>query len=349
MSAQSYRPIYSEASLRAKQIDEETRYWARRSLEHREHFTSQRCGRFEFLSRPHAVRESSGGHGSPGSQPKPSIVPETLLRQIAESEAVDKEPRDQAKRDLEYAKRGEGPAADPVFNEVYINVGLVLKFYQDQFGRDSIDNRNMRVISSVHFGVQYQNAYWDPVRQQIVFGDSSKFLYYFTHSLDIIGHELTYAVTEYTSPLVYQGQSRALNKHISDVFGIMFKQNVENETVASADWLIGEGCLLPGVVGIALYSIKAPGTAYNDARFGRDPQPASIAEYNPTTKDYGGVHIYSGIPNRAFYLASIGLAAAGFSDYSWKHMGQIWWKTMRSGRVPPKCTFVQFADIYRGG
>lgn len=69
-----------------------------------------------------------------------------------------------------------------------------------------------------------------------------------------------------------------------------------------------------------------------------------MAEYTPTSRDYGGVHLYSGIPNRAFYLASVGLATARFGDYSWEHAGRIWWETMKGGRVPPRCTFVQFAD-----
>lgn len=83
------------------------------------------------------------------------------------------------------------PATDPVAKEAYDNIGLVLKFYQDKFGWTSIDDRNMRIVSSVHFGEQFQNAYWDPVRRQMVFGDGSTFLYHFTRSIDVIGHELT--------------------------------------------------------------------------------------------------------------------------------------------------------------
>ena len=71
-------------------------------------------------------------------------------------------------------------------------------------------------------------------------------------------------MTEYTSPLDYQGQSGALNEHISDVFGIMVKQMVEDETADKADWLIGEGCLLPSVKGVALRNMAQPGTAYDD-------------------------------------------------------------------------------------
>lgn len=101
----------------------------------------------------------------------------------------------------------------------------------------------------------------------MVYGDGGKFLYNFTGCLDVIGHELSHGVTQYTSPLVYKSQSGALNEHISDVFGIMTKQYTNNTKVEDDDWLIGEGILLPGVKGVALRSMKAPGTAYDDPRF----------------------------------------------------------------------------------
>ncbi|KAJ3958633.1 hypothetical protein N0V92_004764 [Colletotrichum tropicale] len=134
--------------------------------------------------------------------------------------------------------------------------------------------------------------------------------------------------------------SGALNEHVSDVFGIMVKQIVEKETAEDADWLIGEGCIMPGVKGVALRSMKEPGTAYNDPRFGKDPQPNNFKDYVPTFEDNGGVHIYSGIPNKAFYLA-----AKGFGGFSYEKAGPIWWKTMQSGRIPARCTFIQFADV----
>jgi Zn-dependent metalloprotease len=74
--------------------------------------------------------------------------------------------------------------------------------------------------------------------------------------------------------------------------------------------LIGEGIWAKGIHGKALRSMKAPGTAYDDPRIGRDPQPAHMDGYVDTDDDNGGVHINSGIPNHAFYLASMGSGAA---------------------------------------
>ncbi|EXK35663.1 hypothetical protein FOMG_08876 [Fusarium oxysporum f. sp. melonis 26406] len=237
-------------------------------------------------------------------------------------------------------KEGEDKVKDEAVNEAYDNVGIVLGFYKEQFNWNSIDNKNVDVSSSVHFGEGYENAFWDPGRLQMVYGDGGEFLNNFTGCIDVIGHELTHAVTEHTSPLDYTGQSGALNEHVSDVFGIMIKQKVQNEKAHGADWLIGEDCILPGVKGVALRSMKAPGTAYNDTRFGKDPQPDNMKDYEIIVEDNGGVHIYSGIPNKAFYLASV-----AFGGYSWEKAGKIWWETMRSGKIAPKCQFKHFADI----
>ncbi|KAK3315917.1 metalloprotease [Apodospora peruviana] len=368
---------------------------ALRSLHQRNSYTTKRCNRFAHLALPRAARAAAGHQ----PQQHQSIVPEILLKHIAEAEDVDEETKARAKRDSErihaatqaYQKQltGEGqadaeeqsleadskkkpkpdgfyravydaqhtedetelpgkvlrvegqkPNADQAANEAFDNVGKVLDFYLQKFQWKSIDNKYMHVLSSVHFGQDYENAFWDPERMQMVFGDGHDFLYKFTACIDVIGHELTHAVTEHTSPLEYEGQPGALNEHISDVFGIMVKQLVEDETADKADWLIGEGCLLPDVKGVALRNMKEPGTAYDDPRFGKDPQPATMAGYKRTSEDNGGVHLYSGIPNRAFYLASV-----AFGGYSWEKAGQIWWKAMNSGRVPPRCTFVQFADV----
>ncbi|KAI5467692.1 metalloprotease [Mariannaea sp. PMI_226] len=237
-------------------------------------------------------------------------------------------------------KEGDEAVKDKAVNEAFDNVGIVLDFYNKRFNWNSIDNRGSDVVSSVHFGEEYENAFWDPEKFQMVFGDGGEFLNNFTGCIDVIGHELTHAVTEHTSPLDYSGQPGALNEHISDVFGIMIKQQVQDEKADVADWLIGEDCILPGVKGVALRSMKAPGTAYDDPRFGKDPQPDNMKDYKVMTEDNGGVHVYSGIPNKAFYLASV-----AFGGYSWEKAGKIWWETMKSGKVAPKCQFKHFADL----
>ena len=163
---------------------------------------------------------------------------------------------------------GQDPSKDSAVNEAYDNALHVLEFYHDKFGGyKSLDNNNMPVKSSVHFDRGLGNAFWLSDPPQMVYGDGNEFIHGFTKCIDVIGHEMTHAVTEYNSALIYQGEAGALNEHLSDVFGIMVKQKVEDETADKADWLIGEGILLPGVKGVALRNMKDPGTAYNDPRF----------------------------------------------------------------------------------
>ncbi|KAL7790453.1 hypothetical protein V8C37DRAFT_410855 [Trichoderma ceciliae] len=325
-AAPSTRPFVPSQVLRhisqSENVGEDARARAARDLEHCLHLES-RAKSGEEIVQPAAQVEKhpkdtphravyDAGHALSESQ-----LPGKLIRAEGDKEAKDKS-----------------------VNEAYDNVGTVLGFYKDKFKWNSIDNKNMDVISSVHFGEEYENAFWDSEERQMVFGDGGEFLNNFAGCVDVIGHELTHAVTEHTSPLDYEGQPGALNEHVSDVFGIMIKQKVQDEKAEDADWLIGEDCILPGVKGVALRSMKAPGTAYDDPRFGKDPQVDNMKDFQQTYEDNGGVHIYSGIPNKAFYLV-----AKAFGGYSWEKAGQIWWKAMRSGKVPESCTFLQFADV----
>jgi len=124
----------------------------------------------------------------------------------------------------------------------------------------------------------------------------------------------------------------------------MIRQYKLRQTVDEADWLIGEDCILPDIKGLALRSMKMPGTAYDDPRIGKDPQPAHMKDYqdlpNTDDGDNGGVHINSGIPNRAFYLA-----ASGLGGHSWDKAGPIWYGTITGKEITNKCDFKQFAGI----
>jgi Zn-dependent metalloprotease len=173
----------------------------------------------------------------------------------------------------------------------------------------------------------------------MVFGDGDGVLFTgFTKALDVIGHELTHGVTQVTAGLEYHDQSGALNESISDVFGSLVKQHFLGQTVEEADWLIGSGILAPGVNGVALRSMKEPGTAYDDPRLGKDPQPGHMRGYVHTQDDNGGVHINSGIPNRAFYLV-----AQTLGGKAWEDAGHIWYTALQ--RLQPLSSFQEAANI----
>lgn len=238
--------------------------------------------------------------------------------------------------------RSEGDAArsDVAVNEAYDGLGDTWRLYEDVYQRNSIDDAGMDLSGTVHFSQQYDNAYWDG--EQMVFGDGDGVLFNrFTISVDVIGHELTHGVTGATADLAYQNQSGALNESVSDVFGSLVKQYALGQSAEDADWLIGAGLLAKEVNGVALRSMKAPGTAYDDERLGgKDPQPAHIRDYLRTTADNGGVHTNSGIPNHAFYLAAVGLGGN-----AWDQAGHVWYAALTGGELQSTATFPQFAQL----
>jgi len=207
-------------------------------------------------------------------------------------------------------------------SEAYDYSGATYNFYKDIFKRNSIDTRGMKLDSTVHYGEAYNNAFWNGT--QMVYGDGDGEIFQrFTKSIDVIGHELTHGVTQYEAALEYQGQAGALNESFSDVFGTLIKQHALKQTVDKADWLIGAGLFTRKVNGIALRSMKEPGSAYNDPTIGKDPQPGHMKDFVNTTSDNGGVHINSGIPNRAFYLT-----ATELGGNAWEKAGYIWYVTL---------------------
>ena len=226
----------------------------------------------------------------------------------------------------------QAPVADPAANEAYDGLGHTYSLYWDGFRRDSIDDAGLPLLGEVHFGVEYDNAFWDGAR--MMFGDGDGRLFTgFTGAVDVIGHELTHGVTQDTIGLRYVGQSGALNESLSDVFGSLAKQFSLGQTAHEADWLIGAGILGPSLPGVALRSMKAPGTAFEG-----DIQPATMSAYVRTASDNGGVHINSGIPNYAFYLA-----ATAIGGKAWEEAGRVWYATMLSGTVRPDAKFHTFA------
>jgi Zn-dependent metalloprotease len=237
---------------------------------------------------------------------------------------------------------GQDPSEDVAVNEAYDGLGATWDLYADVYGRNSIDDAGMDLLATVHYLENYDNAEWDGSR--MLFGDGDGTVFHrFTIAVDVIGHELTHGVTAATANLTYADQPGALNESVSDVFGSLVKQYVANpqQTADAADWLIGVGLFTDAVNGVALRSMKAPGTAYDDPELGgKDPQPAHMDGYVTTASDNGGVHINSGIPNHAFYLV-----ATAFGGFAWERAGRIWYETLRDPQLGADAQFADFAAL----
>jgi hypothetical protein len=234
---------------------------------------------------------------------------------------------------------GQAPTGDVAVTEAYDGLGATFDLYWNVYTRNSIDDAGMGLLGTVHYDRDYDNAFWNG--SQMVFGDGDGRLFNrFTISIDVMGHELTHGVTGHEANLTYYGQSGALNESVSDVFGSLVKQYSLGQTADQADWLIGAGLLAAGVHGVALRSMKAPGTAYDDPVLGKDPQPGNMSGYVDTTSDNGGVHTNSGIPNHAFYLLAIALGG-----HAWEKAGHIWYATLCDARLHADADFQAFAEL----
>ncbi len=223
--------------------------------------------------------------------------------------------------------RTEAGTASPdrAVNEAFDGLGATYDFFAEVLHRASIDGRGEPLEASVHFGRRYDNAFWNG--REMVFGDGDDRLFHgFTACLEVVGHELSHGVIDAEAALAYRDQPGALNESFADVLGVLVKQWRLRQRAAEATWLVGEGLLAPGVHGVALRSMKAPGTAYDDRVLGRDPQPAHMRDYAHLADDGGGVHVNSGIPNHAFYLA-----ATAFGGFAWEKAGPIWYDALCQG------------------
>jgi len=235
--------------------------------------------------------------------------------------------------------RGEDDpeTGDVAVDQAYDGLGATYDFLWDAFARDSLDGAGGRLLATVHYGRDYDNAFWNGER--MVFGDGDGEVFAgFTGSLTVIAHELAHGVIEDEGGLLYRGQSGALNESIADVIGAMAEQHHLDQTVDEASWLIGAGIFTDAVEGDALRSLAAPGTAYDDDVLGTDPQPAHMDDFVVTRDDNGGVHINSGIPNHAFYLTAMALGGR-----SWERAGLIWYRTLTSGTLSSTADFTAFA------
>ena len=187
-----------------------------------------------------------------------------------------------------------GPSSDAVVNQAHDNAGITYDYYFSKHNRDSYNATGATITSTVHYSRNYVNAYWDGT--QMVYGDGDGVDSGPLTVLDVVGHELTHAVTDTSSDLIYSNESGALNEAMSDIFGASIEA-YRDGAVSANTWKIGEECWTPATAGDAL-------------RYMNDPALAGDYDYYPTrytgTSDNGGVHWNSGIANLAFKLMVTG-------------------------------------------
>jgi Zn-dependent metalloprotease len=225
-----------------------------------------------------------------------------------------------------------GSSADATIKRTFVTTTDVVTFYRSVFGRNSIDNLGMALLSSVHYGVRYNNAFWNG--SQMTYGDGDGQIFVdFTRGNDVVCHELTHGVTQFTLNLAYQDEPGGLNESMSDVFGSMFRQWSAKQAVTAADWLIGKDIMGPAAIArgfTCLRDMANPGAAHALA-----PQPSHFKKYRPGMDP----HESSGIPNQAFYRAAMAVGGN-----SWEKVGQIWYKALAGSGMSPNMRMRTFAS-----
>jgi bacillolysin len=249
--------------------------------------------------------------------------------------------------------------SDPVAVDAQAYVGQVYDFYFKRFGRRGLDNRNLSLINIIH-----------PVRREDVFSASSSILgtfyvnafyagsgvmvygeglpagvtlggqrwNYLAGGLDVIGHELTHGVTEFSSNLIYRNQSGALNEAFSDIMGTAteFFYQPAGTGPLKADYLMGEDVVTPG----GIRSLADP------AQFG-DPDHFSkyVTVAADSAHDYGAIHTNMAIATHAYYLAieggtnrTSGLSVQGVGTASRDQIEKVFYRAFTQ-LLPSNATF----------
>ncbi len=251
-------------------------------------------------------------------------------REVYDAKGKEVHPGDKARFE------GDPATGDKEVDEGYDFTGIIRDFYKDVHGRNSIDGKGMKFVSTVNYGDNYENAFWNG--SQMTYGRPGPDSPFKTFVLlDVCAHEVTHGVTEKESGMRYYGQSGALNESMSDVYAELIEQYSKKQTADQADWVVGNGIWKDTVKGRGLRDMLNPGTAYDDPAVGKDPQPAHMKDYWNGWGDNGGVHYNSGIPNKAF--ATFARAVGG---NAWEAPGHIWFEARKNaGSNPDFASFAQ--------
>ncbi len=226
-------------------------------------------------------------------------------------------------------------SADPTAKRAFGETTAVAAFYLQVFGRNSIDGTGMSMVSSIHYGAGYNNAFWNGSQMTYGDGDGSIFVD-FTKGNDVIGHELTHGVTQHSLQLNYINEAGGLNESLSDCFGSMFRQWEAKQNVTQADWLIGKDIMGPLALQKGYACLRD--LANPAAKHCLAPQPTKYSQYKPGMDP----HESSGIPNLAFWATAMAVGGN-----SWDKVGQIWYKSMTGFGPTPTMKMQAFADRTR--
>jgi Zn-dependent metalloprotease len=183
---------------------------------------------------------------------------------------------------------------DHCANDAHWGAEGTYDFYMTEMGRNGIDNNGMLMVSYVHYGNNYNNAFWNGT--EMTYGDGSGQPGGFNPltAIDVCAHEFTHGVTEFSANLVYQDEPGALNESFSDIFGAAIEWY---KKPAQGDWLMGEE--------ITVNANSALRSMSNPNQFG-DPDCYTGTNWYVGTNDNGGVHTNSGVQNYWYYLLSVG-------------------------------------------
>ncbi len=177
----------------------------------------------------------------------------------------------------------------------HYNAGIAYEYFRSTFGRNSINGSGGNIVSFINVadedGGGLDNAFWNG--QFMFYGNGRQAFSSLAGALDVAGHEMSHGVIQNTSNLEYQGESGALNESFADVFGVLIDRD---------DWLLGEDIVNRQFFPTgALRNVMDPNNGGRSLQ-DRGWQPAHVNEQFFGSEDNGGVHINSGISNRAFYL-----------------------------------------------
>jgi Zn-dependent metalloprotease len=300
-----------------------------------------------------APRPVSAYRGGAAAVPPPAAVgealqiPHYLFRRVHDANNTFNLPGNLARH--EHSATVPDP---PAVDEAFLAMGATFQFFHQLFSRNSLDDAGMPLIASVRVAWQRPGGQIEPMCQALWDGDQALFgegdgtvFQRFTRSIDVVAHELVHGLQNSLgrdNRLISYGESGALQEHFCDVFGVLVRlwNSHQNGKPEQGDerWLLARDVLTPAPTRKAGRDMKRPGTAWQeDPILGDDRQVGHMEDFYDGYDDNGGMHINSGIPNRAFVLA-----AEAIGGDPWVIPGKIWYRTLR--QLPATA---RFADCKR--